>query len=64
MRVTVDIDICESNGVCVSIAPEVFTFVEDDYMHIVNETPSESLLAKVEQAVKLCPRQALTLHRD
>jgi ferredoxin len=34
---------------------------DDDMLHILIEEPGEDLRGKVEEAVRLCPRQALTL---
>lgn len=61
MRVVVDWDLCESNGLCVLAAPEVFELQEDDTLLILQETPGESLRAKVEEAVRTCPRRAISL---
>jgi ferredoxin len=61
MKVVVDYDLCEANAVCMEQAPEVFRVDEDDSLHILIERPPESLRAKVEAAVRLCPRQAITL---
>ncbi len=35
MRVVVDRDLCEANGVCAGLAPEVFDLDDEDYLHIV-----------------------------
>lgn len=64
MRVEVDYNLCESNGVCVALEPNVFEIRDDDVMYIINEHPSEAQRAKVEQAVRDCPKQALTLYED
>jgi ferredoxin len=61
MRVVVDFDLCESNAICMEVAPEVFEVRDDDFLYVLNETPGEELRAKVEQAVKSCPRQAIKL---
>ena len=47
MRVVVDWDLCESNGLCMAAAPEVFELQDDDTLMILQETPDESLRAKV-----------------
>jgi ferredoxin len=44
-----------------SVAPEVFEVRDDGFLYILNETPDESLRARVEEAVRLCPTQAITL---
>jgi ferredoxin len=64
MRVVVDRDLCESNGVCEGLAPEVFRINDDDELDILEEHPDESLRAKVQDAVRSCPKQALTLEED
>lgn len=61
MRVVVDYDRCESNAVCMSLAPEVFEVRDDDLLYVLDETPPEELRSKVEAAVRGCPKQAITL---
>jgi ferredoxin len=61
MRVTVDLMRCESNGLCVAQAPGVFEITDDDELHILQESPDESQRDAVIAAVRLCPKQALTL---
>ena len=64
MRVVVDFDLCESNAVCVGLAPEVFEVRDDDCLYILQERPPEPLRAKVEAAVRSCPKQAISLEDD
>lgn len=61
MRVNVDLDLCESNGVCEGLAPEVFRVDDDDVLRIVDDRPGEELRPAVEEAVRSCPKQALRL---
>ena len=61
MKVVVDFDLCESNAICMGIAPEVFEVRDDDYLYILDENPSEELRPKLEEAVKACPRAAIRL---
>ena len=61
MRVVVDFDLCESNAVCMNIAPEVFEVRDDDFLYVLQEEPDEGLRAKVEEAVARCPKQAIAL---
>ncbi|NLV55432.1 MAG: ferredoxin [Acidimicrobiales bacterium] len=61
MRVVVDYDLCESNAVCMSIAPEVFEVRDDDFLYVLQENPPEDLRAKVEEAVVRCPKQAISI---
>jgi ferredoxin len=59
--VRVDYTLCESNAVCVGLVPEVFEVGDDDRLHLTQERPPESLRARVEQAVRRCPKQALSI---
>lgn len=59
MRVTVDWQLCESNGFCTELAPEVLELRDDDNLYVLVEEPDESQRPKLEQAVRSCPRQAL-----
>ena len=61
MRVVVDFDLCESNAVCMGIAPEVFEVRDDDFLYVLQENPPEELRGKVEQAVRSCPKQAIKI---
>src|SRR5690606_4127836 len=60
-KVVVDFDVCESNAICMGIAPEVFEVRDDDFLYILDETPPDELRPKVEQAVRQCPKQAITI---
>lgn len=61
LKVIVDYDLCEANGLCVDAAPEVFELDSNDNLHVLQEQPPESLRDKVEKAVRLCPKAALRL---
>ncbi len=61
MRVVVDFDVCESNAVCMAIAPEVFEVRDDDFLYVLMEEPPEELRDKVEEAVRRCPKQAIRI---
>ena len=61
MRVVVDYDLCESNAICMAVAPEVFEVDDEDNLNVLQEEPPEELRAKVEEAVRRCPKQALAL---
>jgi ferredoxin len=60
-KVEVDFDLCESNARCMDAAPEVFEVRDDDFLYILDEHPPEELRAKVEEAVRLCPKAAISL---
>ena len=64
MRIVVDFDLCESNAVCMGIAPEIFEVRDDDFLYVLDENPPESMRAKVEEAVQRCPKQAIAIAED
>lgn len=64
MKVVVDYDLCESNAICMGIEPTVFEVRDDDILYIIDEHPDESKRAKIEEAVRRCPKQALTIIED
>ena len=61
MKIVVDFDSCESNALCMGIAPEVFEVRDDDFLYILMEEPPEGLRSKVEEAVRRCPKQAISI---
>ena len=61
MRVVVNFDVCESNALCMGVAPEVFEVRDDDFLYVLMEEPPEELRSKVEEAVRVCPKQAITI---
>ena len=61
MKVVVDYDVCESNAICMGLAPEVFEVRDDDFLYVLQDEPPEELRAKVEEAARRCPKQAITI---
>ena len=61
MRVNVNFDLCQSNALCMSAAPEVFEVRDDGFLYVLDENPPEELRAKVEEAARVCPTQAITI---
>jgi ferredoxin len=61
MEVRVDPLVCEANGVCESLVPEVFELDDDDNLTILRPNPPAGLADKVRQAVRSCPKAALSL---
>jgi ferredoxin len=61
MRITVNRDRCESNALCVGLLPQRMTF-DDDEALVVSAVPlTPDLAFAAEQAIKACPRSALSL---
>ena len=55
MKVKADFDLCESNAICVGIAPDVFEVDDDDYLQILDDEVTDENRARVEQASMLTP---------
>ena len=64
MKVVVDFDLCEANARCQEAAPEVFRVDEQDHLEILIDKPGEELREKLEEAIRLCPRQALSIEES
>lgn len=61
MHVEVDFDRCKSNAVCMEVLPEVFEVRDDGYLYVLNEEPGEELRAGLEEAVRRCPTEAISI---
>jgi ferredoxin len=61
MKIKIDRDLCEGNAVCMKVAPEVFVVDDSDQAKLLIPNPGEDLRAKIEAAVRRCPRQAIAL---
>jgi len=61
MRVVVDFDLCESNALCMAVAPEVFEVRDDDFLYVLDENPPEGLRYKVMAALRSCPKNAISV---
>jgi len=61
MKIVVDFDKCKSNALCMGVAPEIFEVRDDNFLYVLREEPPESARAQVEEAVRVCPTQAISL---
>lgn len=61
MRVEVDYDLCESNGICMGIIPEVFQLGEDDNLTVLQSEVTPDIEHQMREAVRQCPRQAISI---
>lgn len=64
MEVQVDPLVCEANGVCVGLVPDVFDLDDDDELHITQPSPPAKLADRVRHAVRSCPKAALSVTED
>lgn len=63
-EVKVDFDLCESNGVCEAMAPDVFELDDDDLLQVGDPTVTDANRERVERAVASCPKSALSIVGD
>ena len=61
MKVVVDRHACEGNARCSEVAPEIFEVRDDDKSFVKLENPPATLQEKLKLAIKLCPRQAISI---
>ena len=61
MRVRIDFELCQSHGVCMEEAPEVFQVLDDGMVSILLEEPPEALKDKVQTACRSCPTGAIAI---
>jgi ferredoxin len=61
VKVVVDYDRCASNAVCMSILPEIFEVRDDGYLYVLDENPPDAMREKLEEAVRSCPTQAISI---
>ncbi|GAA2862292.1 ferredoxin [Pseudonocardia halophobica] len=61
MKVCVDYDKCTGLGLCESLAPEFFEVQDDGSLELLQTEGAESQRAELEEAVRACPTEALSL---
>ncbi len=61
MRIEVDWDLCESNAVCMGVAPEVFQLEDNDMLTVLQQEVTPENEALVNEAIRQCPRQAISI---
>ncbi|MBN9635140.1 MAG: ferredoxin [Actinobacteria bacterium] len=63
-KVNVDFGLCESNGVCEGIIPDVFHLDDQDHLHIRHDEVTPDNRGRILEAVRQCPRQAISITED
>ena len=63
-QVAVDYDLCEANGICVGIDPEVFDLDDEDNLHLLRTDVTSQNQSRIQQAIDSCPRNALRIERN
>ena len=60
-KIEVDWGLCESNGVCMGVIPEVFRLEDDDTLTVLQDEVTPENEQQVQEAVRQCPRQAISI---
>jgi ferredoxin len=60
LKIIIDYDACESNAVCMGIAPDIFEVRDDDFLYVLKEEVPDDRREEVQQAVDMCPKQAIS----
>jgi ferredoxin len=60
-KIVVDFELCEANGVCMGIIPEVFDLDDDDYLHVLTDDVTPENEDQIRESVRQCPRQAISI---
>ena len=61
MKVFVDPDICLGCGICVGIAPDVFSLDTEPYAVVLLTPVPEKLWVDVRDAAEQCPEEAIRI---
>ncbi|MGE3693103.1 MAG: ferredoxin [Novosphingobium sp.] len=61
MKVIVNRALCEGNGNCEAVAPDLFRLDDDDELHMLKESIGEDYRARAQAAVQACPKNALSI---
>lgn len=65
MKIIVDANLCEGNGVCEGLAPEFFRLDDGGRLQVhAADAPTSEQRARVARAVRYCPKSALRLVED
>lgn len=61
MKIKVDFDECEANGVCEGLAPAIFQLDDDDYLQLLDDQVTDENRALVQRAILSCPKSAISI---
>ncbi|MGJ3507972.1 ferredoxin [Enemella sp. A6] len=61
MKIVVDFEQCDSNGLCCEQAPELFRLDDNDFLEVLNENPTPDQTDAAERVAQACPKAAIEL---
>lgn len=61
MKIKLDLELCQSHGLCVEVAPEVFELRDDGFLYLLDATMDLKVQSKLEKAAVECPTGAIAL---
>lgn len=65
MKIKIDLDKCHMSGECYYNHPKFFKMGSDGHPELLIQAPSsDAEKLEAEQAVEVCPAQAISLHED
>lgn len=63
-RVSVDTTRCSGIGLCEALTPETLEVGDDGHARVLDACIDDSQLEQVEEAVRSCPTQSLSIERS
>jgi ferredoxin len=63
-KVEADLDLCQGHAMCELEAPDYFRVPKRGQVEILNAEPPEEDRGQIEQAVRVCPTQALSIREE
>lgn len=60
-RLVIDQEKCLNSGQCAYLQPDLFELDDDSAPVILNAAPEGELIAKAQDAIEMCPAQAISL---
>lgn len=63
-KIEVDFGLCESNGICMGIIPEVFELDDEDCLHVHTDEVTPENEHQIKESVRQCPRQAIAIRDE
>lgn len=63
-KLVIDREKCLNSGQCAYLQPELFELDDSGEPHVRNDHPEGELIAKANDAIEMCPAQAISLVAD